>query len=49
MGRVMVEKKGLKFVRLEEQADAFGNIVHQPVYEEGYLAGAVLVLRAGGG
>ena len=46
MGRAMVEKKGLKFVRLEEQADAFGNIVHQPVYEEGYLAGAVFELRA---
>ena len=46
MGRVMVEKKGLKFVRLEEQADAFGNIVHQTVYEEGYLAGAVFELRA---
>ena len=48
MGRVMVEKKGLKFVRLAEQADAFGNIVHQPVYEEGYLAGAVFELRAAG-
>ena len=46
MGRVMVEKKGLQLVRLEEQADAFGNIVHQPVYEEGYLAGAVFELRA---
>ena len=46
MGRVLVEKKGLKFVRLEEQADAFGNIVHQPVYEEGYLAGAVFELHA---
>ena len=46
MGRVMIEKKGLKFVRLAEQADAFGNIVHQPVYEEGYLAGAVFELRA---
>lgn len=46
MGRAMVEKKGLKFVRLAEQADAFGNIVHQPVYEEGYLAGAVFELRA---
>ena len=46
MGRVMVEKKGLKLVRLAEQADAFGNIVHQPVYEEGYLAGAVFELRA---
>ena len=46
MGRVMVEKKGLKFVRLAEQADAYGNIVHQPVYEEGYLAGAVFELRA---
>ena len=45
MGRVMVEKKGLRLVRLEEQADAFGNIVHQPVYEEGYLAGAVFELR----
>ena len=37
MGRVMVEKKGLRLVRLAEQVDAFGNIVHQPVYEEGYL------------
>ena len=46
MGRAMVEKKGLQLVRLEEQADAFGNIVHQPVYEEGYLAGAVFELRA---
>ena len=46
MGRVMVEKKGLKFLRLAEQADAFGNIVHQPMYEEGYLAGAVFELRA---
>lgn len=46
MGRVMVEKKGLRLVRLEEQTDAFGNIVHQPVYEEGYLAGAVFELRA---
>ena len=46
MGRVMVEKKGLRLVRLAEQADAYGNIVHQPVYEEGYLAGAVFELRA---
>ena len=46
MGRAMVEKKGLRLVRLEEQADAYGNIVHQPVYEEGYLAGAVFELRA---
>ena len=46
MGRVMVEKKGLKFVRLAEQADAYGHVVHQPVYEEGYLAGAVFELRA---
>ncbi len=46
MGRVMVEKKGLRLVRLAEQADAFGNIVHQPVYEKGYLAGAVFELRA---
>lgn len=46
MGRVMVEKKGLRLVRLAEQADAFGNIVHQPVCEEGYLAGAVFELRA---
>ena len=46
MGRAMVEKKGLRLVRLAEQADAFGNIAHQPVYEEGYLAGAVFELRA---
>ena len=46
MGRVMVEKKGLRLVRLAEQADAYGNIVHQPVYDDGYLAGAVFELRA---
>ena len=46
MGRVKVEKKGLRLVRLEEQTDAYGNVVHQPVYEEGYLAGAVFELRA---
>ena len=46
MGRAMVEKKGLRLVRLAEQTDAYGNIVHQPVYEEGYLAGAVFELRA---
>ena len=46
MGRVTVEKKGLRLVRLAEQADAYGNIVHQPMYEEGYLAGAVFELRA---
>ena len=46
MGRVMVEKKGLKFVRLAEQADAYGHVVYQPVYEEEYLAGAVFELRA---
>ena len=46
MGRVMVEKKGLRLVRLAEQADAYGHVVHQPVYEEGYLAGAVFELRA---
>ncbi len=46
MGRVMVEKKGLQLVRLAEQADAYGHVVHQPVYEEGYLAGAVFELHA---
>ena len=46
MGRVMVEKKGLRLVRLAEQTDAYGNVVHQPVYEEGYLAGAVFELHA---
>ncbi len=46
MGRAMVEKKGLRLVRLAAQADAYGNIAHQPVYEEGYLAGAVFELRA---
>ena len=46
MGRAMVEKKGLRLVRLAEQTDAYGNIVHQPVYEEGYISGAVFELRA---
>lgn len=37
MGRAMVEKKGLRLVRLAEQADAFGNIVHQPCMRKDIL------------
>ena len=37
VGRVMVEKKGLRLVRLAEQTDAFGNIVHQPYMRKDIL------------
>ena len=45
-GNIVVEKKGLQLTSFETRMDAFGNEHHQPVYEEGFLAGAVFELRA---
>lgn len=45
-GRVVLEKKGLLLTGFEVSTDAYGNEVHTPVYEEGYLPGAVFEVRA---
>lgn len=45
-GRILVEKKGLQLTRFEAVTDAYGNEVRQPVYEDGYLTGAVFEVCA---
>lgn len=45
-GNIVVEKKGLQLTGFESLTDAYGNEVQHPVYEETYLAGVVLELRA---
>lgn len=45
-GDVLLEKTGLQLVRFEDEQDAYGNTVMRPVYQNGYLAGAVFELRA---
>ena len=45
-GDVLLEKTGLQLVRFEDEQDACGNAVMRPVFQNGYLAGAVFELRA---
>lgn len=45
-GCVVLEKKGLLLTGFDVSTDAYGNEVHTPVYEEGYLPGAVFEVRA---
>ena len=45
-GEIALEKTGLQLVRFEDERDSYGNTVMSPVYENGYLAGAVFELRA---
>lgn len=45
-GDVVLEKKGLQLVRFQDQKDSNGYSVMTPVYENGYLAGAVFELHA---
>lgn len=45
-GDVQLEKTGLKLVRFVDEQDQYGNTVMKPVYENGYLAGAVFELHA---
>lgn len=45
-GNIAIEKKGLRLTGFETLTDAYGNEYQHPVYEEGYLAGAVFELRA---
>lgn len=45
-GRICLEKTGLMLAGFEPDMDAYGNEFQRPVYEEGYLAGAVFEVRA---
>lgn len=45
-GDVVLEKTGLILQRFQDEKDAYGNTVMKPVYENGYLAGAVFELHA---
>ncbi len=45
-GRIAVDKNGLQLTGFDTSIDAWGYEVHTPVYEEGYLAGAVFEIRA---
>ena len=45
-GRILLDKSGLQLVGFKKTKDAWGNEVHTPEYEEGYLAGAVFEVRA---
>lgn len=46
MGRILLDKKGLQLTDVKITTDAWGNKVHTPVYEMGYLAGAVFEICA---
>jgi len=45
-GDVVLEKKGMQLVRFQDEKDANGYSIMKPVYENGYLAGAVFELHA---
>ena len=45
-GDIALEKTGLQLVRFADEKDAYGNTVMRPVYQNGYLAGAVFELYA---
>ena len=45
-GDVLLEKTGMQLVRFEDEQDAYGNTVMRPVFQNGYMAGAVFELRA---
>ena len=46
-GCIVLEKRGLQLTGFEVREDAYGNAVHHPVYEEGFLAGVTFEIRAG--
>ena len=45
-GEITLEKTGMQLVRFVDEKDSYGNTVMRPVYENGYLAGAVFELHA---
>ena len=45
-GKILLEKQGLVLTGFEETDDGLGNTVHTPIYEDGWLEGAVFEVRA---
>ena len=45
-GDIVLEKTGLQLVRFADETDEFGNTLMRPVYQDGYMEGAVFELRA---
>ena len=45
-GDVILEKTGLQLTRFTDETDEYGNTIMKPVYEDGYLEGAVFELHA---
>ena len=45
-GDIILEKTGMQLIRFEDTQDEYGNTVMRPVYQEGYLDGAVFELYA---
>ena len=45
-GDIVLEKTGLRLVRFADEKDEFGNTLMVPVYQNGYMEGAVFELRA---
>ena len=45
-GRILLDKKGLQFVGVEAETDAWENEVQRSIFEERYLAGTVFEVRA---
>ena len=45
-GDVSLEKTGLQLTHFVDEQDSFGNTIMKPVYENGYLAGAVFEIHA---
>ena len=45
-GRILLEKKGMQLTGFEEKQDGHGNTIHQPIFEERFLAGAVFEVHA---
>ena len=45
-GDVALEKTGMQLIRFADEKDAYGNTIMKPVYQNGFLAGAVFELRA---
>ena len=41
-----LEKTGMQLIRFADEKDAYGNTIMKPVYQNGFLAGAVFELRA---
>lgn len=45
-GDIVLEKSGMQLVRFADEKDSYGNTLMKPVYQNGFLAGAVFELHA---